>query len=365
MSVKLIYHTQESIQGGISPFDKEIRALTLNNGILISCPYLGTEYLIDLLAGKKDWKIISDIVEWIKINSGAKRKQTIDFIIQNVSRIRNYPNLHSKVIISDNKAMIGSANFTQKGICERIEMSVLFEDEIQVKQLHSWFLNLWNESDEPDIDEVRSLVNEILPTKNEFSNNERLLTSNAPKVQAKLSIREKNLNYKEQNFQNEYFAEQEILNLVIKHNKIIDKQKALDAYNLVKLNLPIELRDEITFRTNTTKSQISFIIQNYLLFRLPYNSRKFTSFRDTCVYLIYPVSDIDNLKDILSPERIIQIKTNQDPFAFFDCIAPGIEFDAIINFKEQNWNSFRKACLMAANARKSRQWNTNISINWT
>jgi|GEM_PF-2731561 hypothetical protein len=39
MSSKLIYHTNESINGGLSPFDEAIHQVSNSKELLIACPY--------------------------------------------------------------------------------------------------------------------------------------------------------------------------------------------------------------------------------------------------------------------------------------------------------------------------------------
>jgi len=46
-------------------------------------------------------------------------------------------------LVTDNAAFLGSANFTEKGILVRTEMSVSFSEQDKVEELKNWFQSLW------------------------------------------------------------------------------------------------------------------------------------------------------------------------------------------------------------------------------
>ena len=97
--MELIYHTNESISGGISPFDKTIRKICKNQKVHITCPYISIDYIQNILELCPEWKLISDIIEWLRSNTDDSRRKIINFVIDNKDRIRHYPDLHAKVII--------------------------------------------------------------------------------------------------------------------------------------------------------------------------------------------------------------------------------------------------------------------------
>ena len=366
MIANLIYHTGESVAGGISPFDEIIRQITSDKEISIVCPYLGIEYLGTILTHCKSWRIISDVEAWLTSHSGNSRKKVADFIIQNNAKIHHYKNLHAKVIIADNKALLGSANFTRKGILERIEMSVLIESEGQINELRHWFDNLWFQSEKVETDELQNYLG-VIPEKpiNEENSGQPVLSSKAPKVRAKFvksEIEEKDKT--NGNHDNRLFSEQEISDIVISRNKIENASDVIEIIRKVKNNIPQKLRSFLSVRTDKKRIQISFIMQNYLLFRLPYTGEQYKEERKSSVYLIYPKEDIDNLNGIVDAERLQYMKHHQETFAFFDCIAPMMKFKEILQFGYKNWESFQKACYMAKEARKTRNWDTNIIVEW-
>jgi hypothetical protein len=92
--------------------------------------------------------------------------------------------LHAKVFVAGENALIGSANFTEKGITRRIEVSALFEREEQVGELRQWFDGLWLQTAPVDVDEMQAYANALPNVCIESPRTS--LTSNAPKVKAKM-----------------------------------------------------------------------------------------------------------------------------------------------------------------------------------
>ncbi|MEO6908067.1 MAG: phospholipase D-like domain-containing protein, partial [Abditibacteriaceae bacterium] len=151
MPTELIYHPSNSAPGDVSPFDEAIIYVVEFEDVKIACPYLGLAYLQRIISLSQSWKILTDVEEWLASHNQNGREQIQKFIADNSARIHHCRDLHAKVIVAGNKALLGSANFTNKGITQRIEVSVLFEHEPEVEELREWFDNLWKNS--PSINE--------------------------------------------------------------------------------------------------------------------------------------------------------------------------------------------------------------------
>ena len=116
---KLIYHNAEELNG-ISPFDIAITDLVKDKEIKIACPYINIYYLEKLIKLSKKWILITDVNEWIYSNKSRQQaKNIIDFIEKNNSKIRHFPSLHAKTIITDNQIFLGSSNFTDNGVLKK------------------------------------------------------------------------------------------------------------------------------------------------------------------------------------------------------------------------------------------------------
>lgn len=141
--MKLIYHKADN-NSPYSPFDSEIVSIANGQDLLLVSPYIGLSYLKRLVKISKSWKLLTDFQEWIISHPNKlHRREICDFIVNNFDNIKHIPDIHAKVLVTDNSAFVGSANFTQKGILERTEMSVSFSEIGKVTELKEWFNSLW------------------------------------------------------------------------------------------------------------------------------------------------------------------------------------------------------------------------------
>lgn len=158
MPIRLIYHTLEEQAGTISPFDEAITEMVEGQHTLIACPYLGMDYLRRITSLSASWRVITDIEEWLRLHEVPERSAIQQFVEQHHQDIHHVKDLHAKVIVAGTRALVGSANFTQKGITGRTEMSVLFEDEPQVEELRQWFEALWLQSAVVEIADLHTCI---------------------------------------------------------------------------------------------------------------------------------------------------------------------------------------------------------------
>ena len=147
MTIQLIYHTNGRQKS--SPFDKAICELVTKKDIAIACPYLGISYLQKILSLCNTWRLLTDVSAWLDsyIRNPEQLFLIQEFIEKNTDHIHHYHNIHAKVIIAQDGALIGSANLTNQGIRYRQEMSVLIKSSIQVEELFTWFNRLWEDTD--------------------------------------------------------------------------------------------------------------------------------------------------------------------------------------------------------------------------
>ncbi len=172
MPTNLVYHTLETAQNGTSPFDATIMEMVEANDLQITAPYLGLEYLERMIHECNSWQLITDIQAMLSTQSVAKREGFIEFIIANKAMIHHCKDLHAKVLIAGNRALVGSANFTDKGITKRVEMSVSFEDSPEVTVLKSWFNLLWSQTacvEESDLQAFAASLPSPTPAPSTFS----------------------------------------------------------------------------------------------------------------------------------------------------------------------------------------------------
>ena len=149
MTTQLLYHSAESKEQNISPFDKAICDLVTDKDISIVCPYLGIDYLQTVLGLCNSWRLLTDVNAWLDAQKGnAKQLSLIQgFIRKNRKKIHHFPDIHAKGIFTPGEAFVGSANLTSQGVRYREEVSVLFKDEPQVSELLLWLNKLWSETE--------------------------------------------------------------------------------------------------------------------------------------------------------------------------------------------------------------------------
>ena len=184
---KLIYHDKESSTGGISPFDKAITEIMKNGDVSIVCPYIRIGYFDRITKLANSWRLVTDVEEWISFNNMEARQNIKNFILNNLSTIHHYKDIHAKVVVSDDNAFIGSSNFTNKGIKERVEMAVLIEEKEQVVELQKWFCDLWDESEVVNIQDLEWYMASIRSSSSHDMNAPKtLLPSKAAPIKARL-----------------------------------------------------------------------------------------------------------------------------------------------------------------------------------
>lgn len=158
MPVTLTYHQPGEALGTVSPIDEAIDQMVRGQHVDIVCPYIGLPYLKRIIKQASSWKLLSDVEQWIVSQSENSRKKIYNFITMHPERVHHYRDLHAKVIIAEEKAVVGSANFTEKGITRRIEMCVLFQKTSEVAELRVWFDTLWQRCAPVDSDALARFI---------------------------------------------------------------------------------------------------------------------------------------------------------------------------------------------------------------
>lgn len=153
----LIYH-DPSDRTGISPFDKAIHRIVEGSEVLIACPYIGLDYLNGIIEKAKDWLLLTDIGEWLSIHDREGQKRIHEFLIDQRGQVRHVPDLHAKVVLGDDQALVGSANLTAKGLTGRSEMAVLLDEKDTIDEITEWFETLWSIYDPPELNQIEAYI---------------------------------------------------------------------------------------------------------------------------------------------------------------------------------------------------------------
>lgn len=189
--MRLVYH-QIGAGKRISPFDTALHEVSAQAPLLrLASPYIGLGLLQRILDSAHDWRLLSDIEAWLQAGNRKHRAECWAFISENLTRVRHVDALHAKVAVGNQKLFMGSANFTERGVLARPELSILIHDTEIVSEATAWFDTLWNAASAPVLQEGDALV-AALDTAEWTTPKVRIkLTSTAPKIASILAETER------------------------------------------------------------------------------------------------------------------------------------------------------------------------------
>ncbi|MCC5657922.1 phospholipase D-like domain-containing protein [Nostoc sp. XA010] len=139
---------------------------------------------------------MSDVEAWLGAFQGKVREDIFNFIIDNKYNIHHYRNLHAKVILGDNLCLVGSANLTAMGITQRLEMSILLDENNHINEIREWFEHSWSSSGEINIPELKDYIKKNTTITPRLEEQNSYLNSDAPIIKSKILPEPKNLKKK-------------------------------------------------------------------------------------------------------------------------------------------------------------------------
>lgn len=185
--MRLLYHKVGSDKG-VSPFDEALQEVARGTPLLrLASPYIGLSFLQRVLDSAGDWKLLSDVEAWLHSGNRKHRAKCWEFIAENLDRVRHVAGLHAKVAIGNNKLFLGSANFTEKGILGRAELSILVSEADTVSEGIAWFDELWEAASPPILEEGDALVSALDSMEWTQPRIRIKLTTTAPQIAAVLA----------------------------------------------------------------------------------------------------------------------------------------------------------------------------------
>lgn len=152
----LLYHAHQGT--GVSPFDEAVLKVARSGAVRIVSPYIGVAYLERIIGVSLEWRLVSDVQEWLASLSTQARPRAWAFIREHLPSIHHCPALHAKAVISNSLAMMGSANLTNHGILGRTEMGILLDAPGMVAEMGAWFEELWHSTAPPLVDEASAYI---------------------------------------------------------------------------------------------------------------------------------------------------------------------------------------------------------------
>ena len=151
MGVELIYHDFDD-ETPDSRFEEILTRLSDDAMLDITCPYLGLDVLRSLTDRARTWRLVTDVQAWVGSRPQEERDAVLEFVRTNRESIHDCRSLHAKVFLGSDAGLVGSANVTYSGLAKNPEMAVLFKDTDEVDELATWFEDLWERTQTPDVE---------------------------------------------------------------------------------------------------------------------------------------------------------------------------------------------------------------------
>lgn len=106
-----------------------------------------------------------------------------EFVTQHHEKIHDVRDLHAKAIVAGEGALVGSANFTRKGLAGRDELAVSLDEPESVDELRDWFDELWSNSSSATLEELDEFISTSQSTPRDVTHRSTLsIPSDAPRV---------------------------------------------------------------------------------------------------------------------------------------------------------------------------------------
>lgn len=157
MATKLVYHKPGAV-GQTSPFDEAIVRLAQGRSVDLACPYLNADYLRRAVSLAKAWRLVTDLDALIGSQEKGQREGFVRVLEEFPTQVRHLSRLHAKVVVSQEEALVGSANLTFAGVQSNVEVSVTVTDAALVRELQVWFQACWDRAVTIALDNVRAKI---------------------------------------------------------------------------------------------------------------------------------------------------------------------------------------------------------------
>ena len=171
----------------INPFDQAIEQIVNEEGSpVMVTPYFSLLVIQNICSEINCiLQLVTDLEE-IKnnIRSENEFESFADLIENNQLILFDIPSLHAKIFVRGAKALIGSANFTNSGLGQNHEASILVNNAQFALEVLKWIESLTNGRDFIDLKQLRSAYQSALTLKrveSEASNNQEVSETYFPK----------------------------------------------------------------------------------------------------------------------------------------------------------------------------------------
>lgn len=151
MKLDLVHHAIGQTTDD-SPFAQALETVREGGSIHLACPYVSLAVIEPIAAIDLDWRLLTDAEAWLD-SMPLQAPAIAAFIRRHVDRVRDCRGLHAKVALGRGGALVGSANFTTRGLMQRHEFGVLLGGSA-IDSVRRWYHALWDASVSPDLGRV-------------------------------------------------------------------------------------------------------------------------------------------------------------------------------------------------------------------
>mgnify|MGYP006283446973 FL=1 len=146
LDIELVFHPLgDSATGESAAFAEATRRVLdadTAGEVLLVCPYLSSR-VVSRIVQDRVFRLVTDMQACF--DAGADEPLAA-FLEGNLHNVRHMPEVHAKVVCTNQAALLGSANLTQSGFAARDEMGCLIGNASLVRTLREWFDHLWSAS---------------------------------------------------------------------------------------------------------------------------------------------------------------------------------------------------------------------------
>jgi len=163
MQTQFIAHSLNS--DTVNPFDQAIEQVVHEEGLpIIVTPYFSLSVILNICSELNSMlQLVTDLEEIRNnIRSENEFESFAELIKNNQLTLFDIPSLHAKIFVRGAKSLIGSANFTNSGLGQNHEASILVDDAQFTFEILKWIENLTNCRDSINLEQLRSAYQSAL-----------------------------------------------------------------------------------------------------------------------------------------------------------------------------------------------------------
>jgi len=153
----LVFHPPTRGSSGSSAFADAVRCVLdaepRQAEVRLVSPYLGKRVLLPIIEHRR-FRLVTDLDECLA--AARATDGLVSWLKKQTSAVRHLELVHAKAVLTDGAALIGSANLTTEGFCDRFEIACLIHERSLLEVLASWFEEMWRRAEPIDTQRIEA-----------------------------------------------------------------------------------------------------------------------------------------------------------------------------------------------------------------